>query len=407
MDDRTTPRPDRRLRAGRARPQSERADVRAAPRALRAVPRRARALRGHRGALALRASRRPSRRPALRGRISRRGTSRARRTSCRSAAPARCRPRWARSPRRPRSSRSRSGSGRRRSPTTSTAAAARWLDARRPGRRGRIAMQGAERPSRRHAGRRRRARHLDRAAPSGQDVRGLGGRGRDADAGRDFDGGGRATTSSALDPPGAPRTRTVAVTVEADGGVDAPTSPPMMQRRNLAGSRPGRPRIAASCCAADPHGAPPKAAGAGSASSASSPRPGARGAALRLAFTFGLLTALASEIPTLDPARSASRSSATATSTPTTATRCSRCCAARRAASSSSRDEIAPLDEARDRRDRGPRFYEHHGVDMRGIARAVWADVRHQGVVQGGSTITQQFVKNAYVTRRAHVQRGR
>jgi len=43
------------------------------------------------------------------------------------------------------------------------------------------------------------------------------------------------------------------------------------------------------------------------------------------------------------------------------------------------------------------RFYEHRGVDIRGIARAAWADVRHQGVVQGGSTITQQFVKNACV----------
>ncbi|MGZ4354572.1 MAG: PBP1A family penicillin-binding protein [Gaiellaceae bacterium] len=41
------------------------------------------------------------------------------------------------------------------------------------------------------------------------------------------------------------------------------------------------------------------------------------------------------------------------------------------------------------------RFYEHRGVDIRGMARALWADVRHKGAVQGGSTITQQFVKNA------------
>jgi penicillin-binding protein 1A len=40
------------------------------------------------------------------------------------------------------------------------------------------------------------------------------------------------------------------------------------------------------------------------------------------------------------------------------------------------------------------RFYEHHGVDLRALARAVWADVRGRPV-QGGSTITQQFVKNA------------
>jgi penicillin-binding protein 1A len=43
------------------------------------------------------------------------------------------------------------------------------------------------------------------------------------------------------------------------------------------------------------------------------------------------------------------------------------------------------------------RFYEHRGVDFRGLLRALWADIRHQGTVQGGSTITQQFVKNELV----------
>jgi penicillin-binding protein 1A len=41
------------------------------------------------------------------------------------------------------------------------------------------------------------------------------------------------------------------------------------------------------------------------------------------------------------------------------------------------------------------RFYDHKGVDYRGIARALWADIAHRGAVQGASTITQQFVKNA------------
>ena len=41
------------------------------------------------------------------------------------------------------------------------------------------------------------------------------------------------------------------------------------------------------------------------------------------------------------------------------------------------------------------RFYEHEGVDYTGIARALWQDIRRRQAVQGGSTITQQFVKNA------------
>src|SRR4051812_34797828 len=40
------------------------------------------------------------------------------------------------------------------------------------------------------------------------------------------------------------------------------------------------------------------------------------------------------------------------------------------------------------------RFYEHSGVDYRGIARAVFQDVLRQRAAQGASTITQQFVKN-------------
>ena len=41
------------------------------------------------------------------------------------------------------------------------------------------------------------------------------------------------------------------------------------------------------------------------------------------------------------------------------------------------------------------RFYEHRGVDFRGIVRAVGADLMPGGSTQGASTITQQFVKNA------------
>jgi penicillin-binding protein 1A len=43
------------------------------------------------------------------------------------------------------------------------------------------------------------------------------------------------------------------------------------------------------------------------------------------------------------------------------------------------------------------RFFEHHGVDFLGVARAMMENLRAGGVVQGGSTITEQYVKNAYV----------
>jgi penicillin-binding protein 1A len=46
------------------------------------------------------------------------------------------------------------------------------------------------------------------------------------------------------------------------------------------------------------------------------------------------------------------------------------------------------------------RFYTHKGVDYRGIARALWEDVRRQQAAQGASTITQQFVKNALVAQK-------
>ncbi|MEX2557298.1 MAG: PBP1A family penicillin-binding protein [Actinomycetota bacterium] len=42
-------------------------------------------------------------------------------------------------------------------------------------------------------------------------------------------------------------------------------------------------------------------------------------------------------------------------------------------------------------------FYQHGGVSIPSIARAAFANLIGGGVQQGGSTITQQFVKNAYV----------
>ena len=44
------------------------------------------------------------------------------------------------------------------------------------------------------------------------------------------------------------------------------------------------------------------------------------------------------------------------------------------------------------------KFLTHHGIDLRGIARAVWQNLKAGAAEQGGSTITQQLVKNFYLT---------
>lgn len=46
------------------------------------------------------------------------------------------------------------------------------------------------------------------------------------------------------------------------------------------------------------------------------------------------------------------------------------------------------------------RFFEHRGVSARAVARALLENLSHGGVVQGGSTITQQLVKNRDLTPR-------
>ena len=114
-----------------------------------------------------------------------------------------------------------------------------------------------------------------------------------------------------------------------------------------------------------------------------------------LAFTFGLVRAVASEIPALDPA--AQRADVDSV-----------------VYASNGRSVLAVLrgDESRvlvDTADIAPimrqaivsvedqRFFEHNGIDPKGVARALWQDVQQQGIVEGGSTITQQFVKNAYI----------
>ena len=51
------------------------------------------------------------------------------------------------------------------------------------------------------------------------------------------------------------------------------------------------------------------------------------------------------------------------------------------------------------------RFYQHGGVDSEGIARAAWKDLSAGKVVQGGSTITQQLVRNLYISKERTLKR--
>jgi penicillin-binding protein 1A len=112
-------------------------------------------------------------------------------------------------------------------------------------------------------------------------------------------------------------------------------------------------------------------------------------------FMFGLVTSIASAIPSLDPARQARLQSDGFIYAADGRT------VLARLQGSQSRvivpsTEIAPIMKQAIVSIEDKRFFVHRGVDLRGIARAVWADVRHKRVVQGGSTITQQFVKNTY-----------
>jgi 1A family penicillin-binding protein len=43
-------------------------------------------------------------------------------------------------------------------------------------------------------------------------------------------------------------------------------------------------------------------------------------------------------------------------------------------------------------------FYQHHGIDLKGILRAVLVNLQGKNIQQGGSTITQQFIKNSILT---------
>ncbi|HUK94697.1 MAG TPA: PBP1A family penicillin-binding protein [Gaiellaceae bacterium] len=116
-----------------------------------------------------------------------------------------------------------------------------------------------------------------------------------------------------------------------------------------------------------------------------------------VSFAFGLITAIAADVSSLDPARPhprevdgyiyAGKPSARVLAVLRGSE--SRIIVKPNQISGRMKQAIVAIEDKR--------FYDHRGVDVHAIARAVWEDLRNQKVVEGGSTITQQFVKNAYL----------
>jgi penicillin-binding protein 1A len=121
-----------------------------------------------------------------------------------------------------------------------------------------------------------------------------------------------------------------------------------------------------------------------------------------VSFSFGLITAVASQVPALDPARCQKQEvdAYVYASVPN-----KRVLAVLRGSQSRilvSSDDISGRMKQAIVAVEDKRFYVHRGVDLHAIGRALWADVRNKSVVEGGSTLTQQFIKNTCV----HSQRS-
>jgi penicillin-binding protein 1A len=116
------------------------------------------------------------------------------------------------------------------------------------------------------------------------------------------------------------------------------------------------------------------------------------------AFSYGLVVAIRSELAALDPSNPRGDVDTVIYSAPNASGQ-RRVLAILRGDESRvlvSSEAIAPIMKQAIVAVEDKRFYEHNGVDLRGILRALWQDIRSQSVVEGGSTITQQYVKNAY-----------
>jgi penicillin-binding protein 1A len=120
-------------------------------------------------------------------------------------------------------------------------------------------------------------------------------------------------------------------------------------------------------------------------------------------FTFGLVTAIAGEVPKLDPSRGQPE-----VNTKIYDSTGNRILAVLRGNENRvlvDYEDIAPVMKQAIVAIEDRRYFEHRGVDLRAIGRAVWADVSKQEVVQGGSTITQQFIKNTYIKNQRSIGR--
>jgi penicillin-binding protein 1A len=123
---------------------------------------------------------------------------------------------------------------------------------------------------------------------------------------------------------------------------------------------------------------------------------GVLGLVCSVSFVYGLVTAIASDIPQLDPLNQADLAQdgfIYASDGKTVLARLrgseSRVVVGSNQISEDMKRAIVAVEDRR--------FWQHQGVDIRGIARAIWADIQAKDYVQGASTITQQFVKNTYV----------
>jgi penicillin-binding protein 1A len=123
-----------------------------------------------------------------------------------------------------------------------------------------------------------------------------------------------------------------------------------------------------------------------------------------VSFTYGLVTAIASDLAKLEPKNQArpQQLGYIYASDGKTVLAVLRGAETRQVVSS---EQIAPVMKQAIIAVEDRRFWEHKGVDTRGVLRAVWADIRNKEFVQGGSTITQQLVKNAYIEKERTISR--